>query len=284
MAKSSRTIVHYALKIQQNKGLVDANPLLIKQCIVHIFGLAKKLKKYEDQGVKRFHVLASLSDETDYMVGRFFSAKYDYRPPLIDKNSLAERDSPKAVSEGEKELTHFAITFDQNDALLLLEQKKTGISINTVVKYLNSFLHKTTPGHSIIAGLSVKGDFNSKLKDLSRAVSVEIYVPYNKYTDTFGKEPISTKNIKQDAVITLSAEKSQSISESAKDLYRKMTDHKADISRIKIYGRTAGNAATVLDTHCLKDRNTVQVDLDANNQVISDSMFEALKQTMESLL
>lgn len=282
--KSTRTVIHYALKIQQNKGLKDADPLLIKQCIVKTFGLAKHLKKYEDIGVKRFHVMSSLIDETDFMVGRFFSAKYDYRPPLIDKNSLAERESPKAVSEGEKELTHFAITFDQNDALLLLEQKKSGISINTLVKYLNSFLKQTVSGHTIVAGLSVKGNFKSKLKELSRAVSVEIYVPYNKYTDTFGEEPISTKNIRQDAIITLSAEKSLSISESAKDLYRKMTNNKADISRIKIYGKTQGNTSTMLDTHCLKDRNTVQVDLDANKQVVSDSMFKALKQTMEGLL
>jgi hypothetical protein len=49
-------------------------------------------------------------------------------------------------------------------------------------------------------------------------------------------------------------------------------------------GKTQNNANTLLDTNCLKDRNTVQVDLDANNQVVSDSMFKALKGTMESLL
>jgi hypothetical protein len=221
-----------------NKDLKDADPALIKECLTKTFGLKKTLKKYEEQSAKKFHVLSSLTDETDYMVGRFFSAKYDYRPPLIDKNSLEERDSPKAVSEGEKELTHFAIAFDKDDALLLLEQKKSGVSIQTFVKYLNNFIKNNAPGHSIIAGLSVKGDFNSKLKELSRAVTVEIFVPYSKYTDTFGKEPISTKNIKQDAKITLTAEKSQSISETGKDLYRKLTDHKADINRIKIYGKT----------------------------------------------
>lgn len=284
MKKTSRTIIHYSLKIQQNKGLKDADPQLIKDCLVKTFALEKTQKKHEEESSKKFHILATLTDETDYMVGRFFSAKYDYRPPLIDKDSLAERDSPKAVSEGEKELTHFAITFDEDDALLLLEQKRSGVSIQALVKYLNHFIKDIAPGHSIVAGLSVKGDFNSKLKELSRAVTVEIFVPYSKYTDTFGAEPISTKHIKKEAKITLAAEKSQSIVDTGKDLYRKLTNHKADISRIKIYGKTQNNADTLLDTNRLKDKNTVQVDLDANNQVVSDSMFQALKGTMENLL
>jgi len=284
MAIGSRTITHYSLIVQQNKNQKEVDPVAIKNCLDFIAAQDKENVKYDDTSAHKFHFLASLHHDSDCLLGYFKSARYDYRPPLIDKDTLIERKSPKKVSEGESELTHFAIAIEDDDALLLLEQKRSGVSINTMVRYLNIFMKTVLPGHTIVAGLSVKGDFNAKLKELSRAVSVDIYMPHSVVTDTFENEPISTKNVKANAVITLHAEKTHSILSSAKDLYLKMTNHKADISRIKIHGKTASNTDILLDTNKLKDKNTVKVELDENNQVISNSMLGVLKATMDDIL
>ncbi|GFO63998.1 hypothetical protein [Geomonas paludis] len=129
---STRTIVHYSLKLISKHDNSEANPALIKSCFEAIASLPKVERKHDDATSKKVHFLDhTVRSGTNILSGYFKSAKYDYRPPLIDKNTLAERRSPKSKSEGEQEKTHFALRVDKDDALLLLEQKKAGISIGT---------------------------------------------------------------------------------------------------------------------------------------------------------
>lgn len=282
---ATRTLVHYSLKLVSNKDLTEASPKFISKCVMFIKGLETVKAQYNDPISKKFHFLAYAipsSTNADVITGFFKSAKYDYMPPLIEKDTLVERKSPKKKTEGELERTHFALRVFKGDVLLLLEQKKSGVSITKFVNYLNSYLSNVVTGHKVVAGLSIAGTFTSKLDDLARAVSVEIHVPHAIVTDTFSKTKISTKDVKEDAVITFSAKRSTSIKKMAVDYFKVMRSKSpdVDIHRIKVYGKSEGNSPTVLDTDQLKDRSTVIISLDINKQVDSDSMLGALRETI----
>jgi len=277
---STKTIVHYSLKLLANKDNSECSPEYIKKCLLNINSTDKSNIEFDDYANKKFHFLFHLEDnKSNILHGYFKSAKYDYRPPLIEKGTHVERVSPKKTTEGESEKTHFAIRIDKEDALLLLEQKKVGVSINILVRYLNKFIGKVIVGHRVEAGLSVSGNFKSKLEDLSRAMSVEIYVPHKIVTDSFSNKTIHTKDVKQEAKITYSATKSKSIKSTAVSFLDIMRSKKPDydISRIRVYGKTESNALTLLDTDHLKDKSVLKVKLDSNKQVDSDSMLSALK-------
>lgn len=280
MPTASRTIYHYSLRVISNINASEESPEIIRRCFNYIISL-DRIHRRIDGTSKKFHLLSHLTDHGNYLTGCFNSAKYDYRPPLIDKTTLSERVSPKTRNEGEKELTHFAAYIDENDVLLVLEQKKSGVSIQMLVTYLNSFLKVQGIRSHISWGLSVSGSFDSKIMELNRATSVEIFVPYTQCTDTFGGDPISTINVKSNAKITLTAEKSTSIKSAVSDFYKKMTNHTADIKRIRVYGKSQENTHTLLDTNRLKDKTVVNVDVDTNNQVESGSMFRELIKIME---
>ncbi len=62
------------------------------------------------------------SDEDETLLKlRFKSAKHSYRAPLIDKNTVEERDNPKRIEEGEQMKTHALIKIKDGDAILFLE-------------------------------------------------------------------------------------------------------------------------------------------------------------------
>lgn len=276
---TTRTIIHYSLRALDKHGvIVDAN--IINNTMKYIYGLNKNARKLDDDSIKKVHFLAYLSEDNGIFYGYFKSAKYDYRPPLIDKTTLSERKSPKLQTEGESELTHFAMSVDGEDILLFLEQKRTGVTISTFARYLKKFISNINNSCYVDYGLCVRGDFNSKLKELSSATAIEVYVPNKVVTDTFGDEAVAMKNVKHDAVITISAERSCSIKQSAKDIFRLMTNHVADINRIKIYGKVGESARTLLDTSKLKDKSTLSVNVDNNNQVVSSDILSKIKEAI----
>lgn len=83
--------------------------------------------------------VVSKNNEDLTIVGFFRSADHKYRPPYWDVETDEERDSPKKVTEGELEKTHFGLRLTSTDVFLLLEVNGKGISVNNVVSYLNDF-------------------------------------------------------------------------------------------------------------------------------------------------
>jgi len=88
---------------------------------------------------------------------------------------LAERQNPKKVTEGEGEKTHFALGVKNDEVFLLLESKRDGVMISHFKSYLEAFLRIANKNLRVNVGLSVKGDFKSKLNELERVSAVEVY-------------------------------------------------------------------------------------------------------------
>lgn len=286
MSASTRKIIHYSIKIEDFKTGKEMNTAIIDTCFKLITKLNKQERVYDAISVDRFHLLFSYANDGKCAGGFFKSAKYNHRPDLIDKQNMQERQNPKRLTEGEGEKTHFAIGFDNNEALLLLESKRDGVLIGTFQLYLEKFLRSIDDNYRVIVGLSVKGDFKTKLKELEQVSAVEIFTPYTQVTDTFGENlPISKGDIKDDAIITFRAKKRQSIKVMTNKIYEIFSHKQKDkISRIRVYGKTASQSGILLDTDKLKDHDNVKVELDENKQVITDSILPVMRKLIKEIL
>lgn len=286
MSASTRKVIHYSIKIEDFKTGKELNAAIIDTCFKSISKLSKQERVYDAISVDRFHLLFSYVSDGKYAGGFFKSAKYNHRPDLIDKQNLQERQNPKKLTEGEGEKTHFAIGFNGNEALLLLESKRDGVLIGTFQLYLERFLERIDANYRINIGLSVRGDFKTKLKELEQVSAVEIFTPYTLVTDTFGEDlPISKDDIRDDAILTFKAKKRQSIKSLTNKIYEIFSHKQKDkISRIKVYGKTAIQSGVLLDTDKLKDHDNIKVELDDNKQVITDSILPVMRNMIREIL
>lgn len=285
MSISTRKITHYSIKIENSKTGKAVKGEVVDKCFQFLVGLDKQKRVYDDTAKNRFHFLFSYTSDGTYGRGYFKSAKYNHRPDLIDKNNLAERQNPKKATEGEGEKTHFGMGVTGDEVFLLLESKRDGVLINIFKSYLEAFLRNADKNYRVNVGLSVKGDFNTKLKELERVSAVEIYTPYVQVCDTFGDLPISKGDIKDEAIVTFKAKRSHSIKGLIGKLYEVFTNKQQDkIARIRVYGKTLSQSDLLLDTNRLKDHDTIKVELDDNNQVMTTSILPALKNLLEELL
>jgi len=283
---STRKITHYSVRLTDSKTGKDVDVTIIDNCFKSIVKLEKLKRIYDNTDINRFHFLFSYNCEQKCGLGFFKSAKYNHRPDLIDKQNLSERQNPKKTTEGEAEKTHFGIGFAGNEALLLLETKRDGVQINTFISYLEFFIRNINKNYQVDVGLSVKGNFNEKLKEIERVSSIEIYTPYTQVSDTFGQSlPISKGDIKEDAIITFTAKRSHSIKEMANSLYNIFSSkQKNEIGRIRVYGKTINESSILLDTSRLKDHDIVKVDIDDNGQVNTNNIFASIKILVNEIL
>lgn len=284
MSKSTRTLTHYALLIVETSKSNTEPISILRDCLNYIISLNKKERLYDDDGISRFHVLDDYAISDRIAVGYFKSAKYNHRPPLIEKSALVERENPKKQNEGETEKTHFAIVFmeDSEEAILLLESKHGGVGIRIFQNYIDKFLSKNFGKRRMLAGLSVKGSFEQKLKGLERATRVEVYTPVKLVSDTFGV--VSKIDTKEDVAITIRAKRQGSISSMVNSLYGIFSEDSDDkIKRIRVFGKDSGTDV-LLDTDHLKDKNTVRVNIDANGQVETKSIMAELKKLAAEFL
>lgn len=286
MSISARKITHYSIKLENYKtgSVVQADKL--QECFRTIIKLDKQKRVHDNPLLNRFHLLFSYKEKDEYSWGYFKSAKYNHRPDLIDKENFSERSNPKKMTEGEGEKTHFAMGINNNEILLLLETKRDGVQINTFQTYLEPYLKKINQHYILNIGLSVKGDFNSKLKELERVTLVEIYTPYTQVSDTFGSNiPLDKGDVQEEAVVTFKAQRAKSLKSTAKAVYNIFSNTKRDeVSRVRVYGKTSSQSTILLDTNRLKDHDTIKVELDDNGQVTTESILPAMKKLVEDIL
>jgi len=278
-------------------GLIGEFPFLeIKELIAFISKLNKKERKYELKGHKTCSLVSATIKEvenTDIIItGIFKSAQYLYRPPLWDTQTDEERPSPKKLSEGEKEKTHFAIKITKEEIFLVLEINGNGVTINNVINYLSDFNRKYLKSIRKKQSFTIrfakvgKGDFLQELERLNRTKIVEVY--FNK--SLIGSDGLKFSNrtlsLQRDVVLTLKAEKKQSITEAGIDIFNKFNQQeiKDSISKIRVQGKDEDNEETILDTSFMEKIEFANVSLNSTTgEVQTTEMFSYLKSFLSKL-
>lgn len=162
------------------------DPFTLIQDVIPYIKKLKKLDKQYDLKESKFCLLQNataktFADGSVGFTGHFRSARHKFRPNLIDKDTGDERPSPKKISEGDVEKTHFGIKIANGEVFFLLEINGNGVSILQIVNYFNYFTKRYLNSIGQRRNFSVDftkmgtDDFLKSLKNLKRAKVAEVY-------------------------------------------------------------------------------------------------------------
>jgi len=216
------------------------------------------------------------------------SAKHHHRPPLIHAVTLDKRDNPKELTEGEMEKTHFAVGFNADQAFLLLEKKQGGVSAARIENYLNNHLrHLRGRGQRIECKLIVSGNFLAKLREMPKIMISEIFTSADLLTDTFLTDVPMATEVREEVELIFKAKKGRSIPKQLLSrLYRAFASDQANrkISRMRVLGKSEENDLLLLDTDSLTESEYIEVELDENGQVVTESISPKLRSMVRTMI
>jgi hypothetical protein len=123
-----------------------------------------------------FIVLDELRVRKRYIVGRFKYAEYGYKSNLIHADTLATRDNPRDIREGEEKHIHFYIR--KSDGFMLLQGHQR-VTQHKITEYIDSLArHKiqSLEYTYVFISLLLDTDFTAKIRNLDKitALSLEI--------------------------------------------------------------------------------------------------------------
>lgn len=214
----------------------------------------------------------------------FKSAKHSYRAPLIDKNTVEERDNPKRIEEGEQVKTHLLLKFIEDDAVVFLETGLNLMTMSNIVEYLNSFLISyNNANDEIIEGqftfdMIARDDFLEVLDSMTRVVCAEIFVDKT----LLGSDALNFSNITEDVqenmILTLKSEKKKSIKQTLCQIVHFFNGNQSQINRIRVKGKMPNNNDNIIDTAFIVKKEYVEVEQNEDTGEFNTSdMFAQLR-------
>lgn len=278
MAK--RKIVYYSIEYRLDDDTVGNTAQMLQDVVNHIIGLNLIDRKRENIDTATIYFMDSCRITDTKMFLLFKSARHSYRPPLVNRDNLNERDNPKTMEEGEVRKTHLVV--DMNTHNLVLEAGE-GMTMNNVIKYLNCFLdfmQVDDNNHGEFVSYSMPSDsFEEELNRLSRVTVAEMYVD----KQILGSPALNFSNrmelIKEDVILTVKPQqRGGSLFEIVRNLLGRngnMNDER--IRRIRLRGKDEENNDVLLDSMNLIKKTSIEVEKDDNTgEYVSADMFAKL--------
>ncbi|ACU08538.1 hypothetical protein FIC_02101 [Flavobacteriaceae bacterium 3519-10] len=255
-----------------------------------IKSLSKFNRTYDLKGNK-FCLLdnLTLNDKTCY--GYFKSARNEFRPKLIDRKTLVERNNPKFKSEGDIEKTHFLIKQDSTgEVILFLEHNHFGITINNFINYVQTFSksldakNNVPTRYKIVFAIIAKHNFLTELEHMQRAKLAEVYID----KQLLGNDALNFSEkivqIKQDVKLTVKADLKSDLTKFGVDIFNKFNG-KTDvgINRIRIYGVDENGNSSFVDTSFMGKVDFVNANLNEDTgETISGDFLNDLVNISEN--
>ncbi|WP_428329520.1 hypothetical protein [Mucilaginibacter sp.] len=262
---------------------------LIVEVIKHNLKL-KKLDRQFDLKDSKFCFIDNAAIETDdvgikIISGYFKSARNDFRPNLIDKKTGEERKSPKKLSEGDIEKTHFVIKIGADEVFYALELNGNGLSINQIIGYFSNSLREyliskqKKKNFSIIYTKLCKEDFLDTLKKLKRTKVAEVFMNKSLLGSAALNFSNRTISLKRDVIVTATAEPRESITETAIDFYNSFSNNASSgISKVRIYGVDENNTNVMLDTAMIEKVDHLDISINPETgEIVTTEILSGLK-------
>lgn len=290
MSVSNRKVgLYYFDFIDKNENKLNEDKL-----IEYFNGLLDFInaKDYEDKIIEistsnRFYFAESINkDETKRDIV-FKSAKIGHRPPLIKKDTGEERENPKLLDEGESEKTHLTIKYKYDEIIVALEERKVGITIGQIVKYLNDFniQNPVEEHYSINLNIIPYSGFIEHLNDFKRITIGKIEMDKQYLGSEYLELADFGNTIKENITVTIKANRRNSIiPDSINKLYDKYKQNDTRVKRIRIEGYTAEKTKIQLDTESLKKIEHIEANIDdLTGLVDTNDVFEKLNIILQEL-
>lgn len=193
----------------------------------------------------------------------FKSATHSFRPNLIHRETVNERESPKQLQEGEIEKTHIVTKSINGEVVFLMEKHLNGIGINQFIKYLNHFSLQIERQETIIFAyeIMVKDSFLDEIDQLSRVTCADILID----KQLLGSDALDYSNrinqVKHEVTLTVKAKNKDSIVDFARDLYAKFNGGENTIRKIRIIGRNEENNEVIINTDFIERQEFIMPEI-----------------------
>lgn len=291
MSQDKRKIGFYSIKLQdkENKKLQYSTKEL-KEIIKNILSLNKNDRKKVIEKTNKFYFLKEMSEKGAIQNLVFESAKYNHRPPLIDKDTLNERDNPKTLNEGELEKTHISLKYLKDEIVVVLEERKSGLTLHQIIAY---FLHyaeryysSKNPSEKLLFYFSIqvigKHNFLDELKKLERAINLEVYLDKKLMGSEFLTYANKTEEAKDDIILKIKAKRNLSLIELAKQFFDKLGVEKEEIKKIRVLGTSEDGNKILLDTDLIRKIEYIETNLEKSTGTVkSEELFEQLNKILK---
>ncbi len=264
------TLIKRVWRSPNQEDIIEMPFYEVKEALEYTSKLSKK-KRFYDLKNDKFCFLDSFTIDSNFCLGYFKSARNEFRPNLINKQTGGERKNPKEKSEGDIEKTHFVIKIDQsnNEVYLFLEYNHTGISIQNLINYLNKFSREYAANKSINSRFSIvhqmiaRNSFLTELDKLERTKIAEIHVDKQILGSDFLKFSNRTVSIQKDILLKVKAERKEDIKDFAVDMYNSFSGKKnKSINKIRVYGQDEEGNETFIDTSFMGQVDFIPAKLD----------------------
>jgi len=257
-----------------NQLLIDLNELnkTDKNRIIkgHKFGLLDNINS--NRGRTRHKLL-------------FKSATHSFRPPLIDKETADERDSPKTMSEGETQKTHIITKTINGDVILILEKHQQGMTIKQVVEYLNYYStlsNEENPvkyDHEII----VKDSFLEEIDSLQRIVTADVFVDKQLLSGDAMNYSERINSVQHEVIVSVKAKKMDTIYDFTRDAFAKMNGGENRVNRIRVVGRNDENNEVKINTDFIERQEYVFPSVNnVTGEIISRDLFNEMSNVLNN--
>ncbi|MCS3532070.1 hypothetical protein [Chryseobacterium sp. JUb7] len=282
MARKRRKIGFYYLTVNEGNDLKESFDLIIS----HINGLSKEERKYE-LGNSKLCYLDSYQETNGGNKAKAIikSAKYSFRPNLVHRATITERENPKLLEEGEIEKSHIAFKFSDDAISFILDKHSGGITIKQFVSYLNQFSHSIETDIQLRFGFEivVKEDFLQEIENLSRVTCANVVVD----KQLLGSDALNYSDriteVQHDIVVSVKAKKRDSIEEFAKDVFAKFIGGERGINRIRIIGRNEDNNQVVINTDFIERQEFIFANYnEITGEITSDDVFTEMYDTLNN--
>ncbi|MDG4655551.1 hypothetical protein P6P90_04775 [Ectobacillus antri] len=284
MSVTNRRIVFYNLlfvRTEDNSQFFDKQLFIdimnyISSTATFMLDIPRRNKAIGVEQIEIEHI-----DYKDCVKLIFKSCKYNHTPDYMSKLDGSVRNSDKKQHEGEKEITHLCATVNTAEAEVILEERRSGVTINEIVKFLNECvkeyieLRSEMVNFKLDYGLVPSSSFLTNLNKMQKVKVAEVFT----HKRVLGSETMALLDredeaLKDDVVLTLKAKRGESLlKRNMQSLYESLAGENTVTTRVRIYGTDKNNKGIKLDSEYMKKTEFVTAKLNENGIVDSQDML-----------
>jgi len=296
MSTTKRKIGVYSVKTLLKKENNKSEPLSSFVNVLKYINTLDKVNRILDMKKEhKIHLLKSVTFKNNSKIINliFESAKYNHCPDLIDRLTAEERKNPKSLEEGEREKTHVAMYVDDEneEIIVLLEERRSGIPKKKIEEYLMSYASKyysdqdKTVPFTMIWAIIPSGSFSETLKRFQRITEVKLCADKKILGSEFLNYSEKIEKVRMDIDIILKPNSRDTLApQLVSDFLKKRKITNASLHNVRVLGLTDEGNELILDTDIMKRIEYVNVTLNKlTGEVSSAKIFEELNTILENM-
>lgn len=288
MSYTNRKVGNYAIEFEKNKeNFFDKD--LFFELLEYIDKLEDKEKIFKKEKYSKAISIENINKKENLFEIIFKNCKYNHSPKYMSSVDGKERVSDKKLIEGEKEITHLLAEIKENEFKIILEERRTGVSIIKIVEFLEYHMKKFLKENNkkkdfkIIKSIIPGEEFIKKLEKMQRITVAEI----NTYKGMLGSEELNKlqredKEMREEIVVQFKAKKEKTLSKiGIRRIFYSLANEESNITRIRIVGKDNSKNEIRIDTDSMKKIEYLNdVELMENGTIKSSSIFSKMEKIL----